>query len=275
MAGIIRKSIVAGSFYPADPGDLQELINEFLEKAETSDIGNIKALISPHAGYVYSGQVAAYSYKQVAGQRYDSVIIIAPSHAEYFDFISIYGGDGYRTPLGVVAVDCERSKKLEGESRLIKRSDYGHGREHSLEVQLPFLQMVLEGSFKIVPVVIGSQNRESIIELGKSIGRVFSGENILIVASTDLSHYHPYNEAVSLDKNVIDMIASFDSGRLLEALANNTAEMCGGGPVASAMIASGMLGADSARILHYANSGDASGDRSAVVGYVSAAFYKK
>ncbi len=275
MTGIIRRSIAAGSFYPSDPANLKKLINKYLDKAETCDIDNIKALISPHAGYIYSGQVAAYSYKQMAGQRYDTVIIIAPSHAEYFDFISIYSGEGYQTPLGVVTVDSEKSKILEGESSLIKRSEYGHGQEHSLEVQLPFLQIVLGGSFRIVPVVIGNQSRENIIELGNTIGRIFSGENILIVASTDLSHYHPYTEAVSLDKDVIEIIASFDSNRLLEALSNNTIEMCGGGPVVSAMIASGLLGADSTRILHYANSGDAAGDRSAVVGYVSAAFYKK
>jgi len=251
------------------------LINKFLDKAETYDINNIRALVSPHAGYIYSGQVAAYSYKQIDGKRFDNIIIIAPSHAEYFDFISIYSGNGYKTPLGLAEIDGEKSKILEDESKLIKRSEYGHGQEHSLEVQLPFLQTVLGSSFKIVPVVMGNQSRENIIELGNTIGRVFSDENILIVASTDLSHYHPYNEAVLLDRKAADTIESFDSNQLLEALANNTIEMCGGGPVASAMIASGLLGADSTRILHYANSGDTAGDKSAVVGYVSAAFYKK
>jgi len=122
---------------------------------------------------------------------------------------------------------------------------------------------------------MGNQNRENIIELGNTVGKLFSGDNILIVASTDLSHYHPYDRAVELDKYVEELIGSFETSQLLDDLTKDSVEMCGGGPVVSAMIASALMGADSPVILHYANSGDISGDKSAVVGYLSSAFYKK
>jgi len=272
---VIRESAVAGSFYPGDPGILAAQVEGYLSKAGPRKIGGIKALVSPHAGYVYSGQVAAHSFRQVQGEKYDSIIIIAPSHAEYFEFISVYHGDAYRTPLGTVMVDKERAAELERSSPAISMSHSGHGREHSLEVQLPFLQIALGLDIKIVPVVIGDQDRHNITALGQAIGSSFAGDNILIVASTDLSHYHPYDTAVSMDTRVRDIIASFDSSALIEELSAEEVEMCGGGPVAAAMIASRLMGADSSVILDYANSGDVSGDKSAVVGYISAAFFKK
>jgi AmmeMemoRadiSam system protein B len=270
----IRESIAAGSFYPSNPVELRSQINEFLDNAELSDIENIKAIICPHAGYIYSGQVAAYSYRQIAGKKFDSLFLIAPSHSEYFDFISIYSGDGYRTPLGLVRVDKERSKILADNCNRIKLSVYGHRDEHSLEVQLPFLQVLFE-NIKIVPIVIGHQDNQNIKELGGSIGSLFKNEKILIIASTDLSHYHPYDIAVSLDQKVKNLIDDLDPEKLMTEFIRNNAEMCGGGPVISAMIASKILGADTSKILNYKNSGDVSGDRSAVVGYLAAAFYKK
>ena len=270
----IRESVAAGSFYPASPDGLRSQINEFLDKAELSDIENIKAIVCPHAGYIYSGQVAAYSYRQIAGKKFDSVFLIAPSHSEYFDFSSIYSGDAYRTPLGLVYIDKERSKILADKSERIKLSLYGHRDEHSLEVQLPFLQVLFE-DIKIVPIVIGQQSSQNIKELGNSIGELFKNEKILIVASTDLSHYHPYDIAVTLDQKVNKLISDFDHEALMTEFITNNAEMCGGGPVISAMIASKVLSANTSKILNYKNSGDVSGDKSAVVGYLAAAFYKK
>jgi len=272
---IIRRSTVAGSFYPGDPEILTGQVQEFLSKVKPGSLGGIKAIVSPHAGYIYSGQVAAYSFGQVRGEEYDSIIIIAPSHAEYFDYVSIYHGDFYETPLGQVPVDRERAARLEEASPVIEKSHSGHGSEHSLEVQLPFLQVVLGKDIKIVPVVIGNQSPENITALGESIGSLFSHEDILIVASTDLSHYHPYDRALTLDSHVQEIIEAFDATRLIDDLSREKAEMCGGGPVASAMIASRFMGADSSVVLYYANSGDVSGDKSAVVGYLSAAFFKK
>ena len=273
-SGTIRESVAAGSFYPGNPNDLSIQINEFLDNAESSDIESIKAIICPHAGYIYSGQVAAYSYRQIAGRKFDSVFLIAPSHSEYFDFVSIYSGDAYRTPLGLVHVDKERSKILADNSKGIRLSVYGHRDEHSLEVQLPFLQVLFK-NIKMVPLVIGNQDNRNIKELGESIGSLFKNEKILIIASTDLSHYHPYDTAVSLDQKVKKLIDSFDPEKLMTEFTSNNAEMCGGGPVISAMIASKILGADTSKILIYKNSGDVSGDRSAVVGYLAAALYKE
>lgn len=270
----IRESVAAGSFYPGNPDVLRRQINDFLLNAKSEGIKNIKSIICPHAGYIYSGQVAACSYKQIKGATFDSIFIIAPSHSEYFDFISIYNGDAYRTPLGAVYIDKERSRILSDESPRIELSRYGHRNEHSLEVQLPFLQILFE-NIKIVPIVMGQQNSQNIKELGSAIGKLFKNDNILIIASTDLSHYYPYDTALVLDGKIEDLVTNFNSEDIMSCFLNNDLEMCGGGPVISAMIASKDLGADSSRILSYKNSGDVTGDRTAVVGYLSAVFYKK
>lgn len=273
----IRQAAVAGSFYPGNEGSLSGMVANFLKDAVNEALPDIIGLVSPHAGYIYSGQVAACSYKQVEKRKYESVIIIAPSHSEYFDFNSVFDGRAYKTPLGIVEVDTERAERLAGNTtykNYIKLSDFGHRSEHSLEVQLPFLQTVFE-NLKIVPVVMGRQDKKSIESLGNAIGVTFKGENILVVASTDLSHYHDYNTAAALDALVIDYINSFDPILFAGAVSSEEVEMCGGGPVAAAMIASGIFGANSSKVLCYKNSGDTGGDKSAVVGYLSAAFYKK
>ena len=273
LSGNIRESIAAGSFYPQNSNTLRNQINKFLDNVEKLNLKNIKALICPHAGYIYSGQVAAYSYKQIIGERYDSIFIIAPSHSEYFDFVSIYSGKAYRTPLGQVNVDVKRSKTLASYNSNIKMSESGHRNEHSLEVQLPFLQVIFK-DIQIVPIVMGLQNKSNIEELGNAIGEFFKNENILIIASTDLSHYHPYDVAVSLDRRVEKMVKNFDIEGLQNEFLKENAEMCGGGPVVSSMIAANILGAAKSKIIKYQNSGDISGDKSAVVGYLSAVFYK-
>lgn len=269
----IRESIVAGSFYPNDPYVLTMQIEDYLNNAKLLDLNNIKALICPHAGYIYSGQVAAYSYKQIINKKFDSIIIISPSHSESFDFISIFDGDAYNTPLGKVNIDKKRSSLLVENNPKIQFSDKGHNNEHSIEVQLPFLQYMFEG-FEFIPAVIGSQSRQNIHALGKTIGEIFKEENILVIASTDLSHYHPYNDALVLDKQVENLVEKFDIENLETEFLKNNIEMCGGGPVAAAMIAAKNLGANKALILKYLNSGDVSGERKAVVGYLAAALFK-
>lgn len=273
----IRQAAVAGNFYPDNESALSGMVTDFLKDAVNEALPDITGLVCPHAGYIYSGQVAACSYKQVEGKKYETVIIIAPSHSEYFDFNSVFDGRAYRTPLGIVEVDTERAERLTGNvthKNYTRLSDSGHRREHSLEVQLPFLQTVL-ADFKIVPVVMGSQSKKNIESLGNAIGEIFKDESILVIASTDLSHYHDYKTAATLDNSVIDYINSFETVQFADAVTSDKVEMCGGGPVAAAMIASRMLGANSSKVLCYKNSGDTSGDKSAVVGYLSAAFYKK
>jgi len=273
----VRESVVAGSFYSANPTTLKETVISYLKNAPYKGIKNIRGLVCPHAGYIYSGEVAACSYRQVGQKSYDSIIIIAPSHAEYFDFNSVFAGKAYKTPLGLVEVDIARCRALEQGPQyggFIQISNYGHRKEHSLEVQLPFLQVVF-GDFKIVPVVMGSQNRANIEGLGNAIGNVFKGQDILIIASTDLSHYHPYDTAADLDREISNGLKEFDPVKFTDAIVKDEYEMCGGGPVAAAMIASKLLGADRSEVICYKNSGDVSGDRSAVVGYVSAVFYQE
>ncbi|MBM3700068.1 MAG: AmmeMemoRadiSam system protein B [Actinobacteria bacterium] len=273
----VRESVVAGSFYSANPSTLKETVISYLKNAPYKGIENIRGLVCPHAGYIYSGEVAACSYRQIGQKPYECIIIIAPSHAEYFDFNSVFAGKAYKTPLGIVEVDIGRCRALAQcpqYSGFIQISNYGHRKEHSLEVQLPFLQVVF-GDFKIVPVVMGSQCRANIESLGNAIGTVFKGQDILIIASTDLSHYHPYDTAAGLDREVNNALKEFDPVKFTDAIAKDEYEMCGGGPVAATMLASKLLGAGRSEILCYKNSGDVSGDRSAVVGYVSAVFYKE
>ena len=268
----VRKPAVAGSFYDGDPGRLSHQVDLLLTQAEDKDLkGAIRALVSPHAGYMYSGLAAAVGYKALRGSTYDAVLMVGPSHRESFDGVSIYPGDAYRTPLGDVPIHKEIRAALAAKSPVFVLSDVGHRSEHCLEVQLPFLQKVL-GEFSFVPMIVGNQSKEICLSLGTAIAEVARGKNILLVASSDLSHYHPYNTAVSLDRRVIDQVESFDELALMEQIETDRVEACGGGPVVSVMHAAKLLGANRSQVLFYCNSGDITGDKSAVVGYLSAAF---
>ena len=268
----VRKPAVAGSFYDEDPGRLSHQVDLLLTQAEDTDIkGTIRALVSPHAGYMYSGLAAAVGYKALRGSTYEAVLMVGPSHRESFDGVSIYPGDAYRSPLGDVPIHTEIRAALAAQSPVFVLSNVGHRSEHCLEVQLPFLQKVL-GEFSFVPMIVGNQSKEICLSLGTAIAEVARGKNILLVASSDLSHYHPYNTAVSLDRRVIDQVESFDELALMEQIETDRVEACGGGPVVSVMHAAKLLGANRSQVLFYCNSGDITGDKSAVVGYLSAAF---
>jgi AmmeMemoRadiSam system protein B/AmmeMemoRadiSam system protein A len=277
----IRRAGVAGAFYPADPAQLSSMIEGFLDQVRfTPADGRIIGLVAPHAGYIYSGPVAAYAYRQLTGLQVKRVVIIAPSHIIAFEGASIYNGEAYETPLGIVPVDMEFCRQLAEKSDLLELSATGHetvqgGRmEHALEVQLPFLQKVI-GSFSLVPIIMGDQSYEVCRTLGNALADLINDQNTIIVASSDLSHYHPYNEAVMLDKKVITAISEWDYYNLCRNVNGRLWEACGGGPITATMIASEKLGADESEILRYANSGDVpAGDKSRVVGYTAAIFYK-
>lgn len=276
-AAAIRKPAVAGTFYPADSKRLKEEIESYLERVtvDRSD-KDIVALIAPHAGYMYSGPVAAYAYRQVQGKDYDTVVVISPAHREYFDFSSVFSGQGYETPLGLVPVDEESVSALDKHPESsVRASGEGHiySSEHALEVHLPFLQVVL-GSFRLVPVVMGSQSRDCCLALGKALAEVLAGKNALIVASSDLSHFHTHEKAQSLDMGVVERIDGFDPDGLLSDIARHKSEACGAGPMAAAMYAARDLGATVAENIHYATSGETSGDFSQVVGYTAGIFCK-
>ena len=231
------------------------------------------AFIAPHAGYMYSGQVAAYSYKILEGKHYEVVVIVAPSHRAYFKGASVYPKGGYRTPLGIVPIAQEFTEALKQRSPLISYVPQAHTQEHSLEIQLPFLQVILK-EFRLVPIVMGEQDFYTCEELSKAIVEVIKGKKVLLIASTDLSHFHPYAKAVELDQVVLEHVSEFDPEGLSKDLKRGRCEACGGGPTVVVMLAARALGANHGEVLKYANSGDVTGDHSSVVGYMAATLYR-
>jgi AmmeMemoRadiSam system protein B len=204
----------------------------------------------------------------------DIVVVIAPSHCEYFTEISIFDGYAYSTPLGTIPVDKDLAQELVEQSPQIVLSDKGHRfEEHALEVQLPFLQKIFD-NFRFVPVVMGEHSQDNIQSLANGLARVLKDKKALIVASTDLSHFYNDEKANSLDQVVIDDIENFDEEKLFLDLQSGECEMCGGGPVMATIKACKLLGANKSQVLLYRNSGDITGDRSDVVGYLSAVFLK-
>ena len=266
----VRRPAVAGSFYPADPQTLSRQVREFLSRAPKEKVaGEIIALVSPHAGYMYSGQVAGYAFKLVEGMKFDAVVVVAPSHRTSFQGASVYDRGGFETPLGLLPVEKGLCQKLKEESSLIQYVPQAHAEEHALEVQLPFLQATL-GPFNLVPIVIGDQSYRTCQVVGQAIARATLGKKVLLVASTDLSHFHPYEEAVKRDNLILEDLRHFDPQKLAQDLESGRGEACGGGPVMAVMIAAREKGANRVQVLKYLNSGDVTGDRSSVVGYAAA-----
>ncbi|MGQ9647000.1 MAG: AmmeMemoRadiSam system protein B [Thermodesulfobacteriota bacterium] len=271
----IREPAVAGMFYPDKPDVLSREVKQYLEKAQKEKLeGEIVALVSPHAGYMYSGQVAAYAYKQIEGKSFETVVVVAPSHRALFKGASLYDRGGYRTPLGVVPIDTELSKKMMEKRKEIQFIPEAHAEEHSLEVQIPFLQVVLK-PFKLIPIVMEPYwSWETCQSLATAIAETVGGKNVLLIASSDLSHFHSYQKAVELDRIVLGHIERFDPEGLNHDLKQGRCEACGGGPIISIMLAAKALGANKGKVLKYLNSGDVTGDRSRVVGYAAGVFYK-
>jgi AmmeMemoRadiSam system protein B/AmmeMemoRadiSam system protein A len=279
----VREAGVAGSFYPADPKVLAATIDDMLAHATPQPIhGPILAVVAPHAGYPYSGPVAAYTYAALKGHKYARVVVIAPSHFEAFDFTSVYEGDGYATPLGTVPVDKAFVGQLAKMSPTIRLSSRGHdptsaGAEHAIEVELPWLQRVL-GNFQLVPIIMGDPSYESSRALGVALAKLIQSENkdggTLIVASSDLSHYHPYDDAETIDQKTLHALEAWDYLSMSRNFETRVWEACGGAPIVAAMIAAERMGANQAQVLKYANSGDATGDHSRVVGYSADVFVR-
>ena len=279
----VRTAAVAGSFYPADPKILSTMIDEMLAHATEPLIADpILAMVAPHAGYVYSGPVAAYTYAQLKGRKYARVVVIAPSHYESFDYSSIYDGDAYATPLGNVPVDKVFARQLVKMSSTMRLSSQGHdptsaGGEHAIEVQLPWLQNVL-GNFELVPIVMGNQSYENSRTLGVALAKLIKADgksgDTLILASSDLSHYHPYEDAVKIDHKTLDALQAWDYFSMSRNFQSRVWEACGGAPIVAAMIYAERMGANQARVLKYENSGDVTGDHARVVGYSADVFVK-
>ncbi|MGA2205316.1 MAG: AmmeMemoRadiSam system protein B [Terracidiphilus sp.] len=276
----VRPPAVAGAFYPADPKELSQMIDDMLAKATPPPVdGEILAAVAPHAGYPYSGPVAAWTYAALKGHKYSRVVVIAPSHYVGFDFTSVYDGDAYTTPLGQVPVDKEFARRLVKMSSTIQLSDKGHqatqdAPEHSVEVELPWLQTVL-GNFELVPIVMGDQSYESSRALGVALAKMLRDDHdTLVLASSDLSHYHTYGEAETIDHKTLHALEAYDYLSMSRNFDSRVWEACGGAPIVAAMIYAERMGANKAEVLRYANSGDVIGDRSRVVGYSADLFIK-
>ena len=260
----IRESVIAGTWYPGNAQKLSKEIEGYLDQAKTPTLnGEVVALIAPHAGYMYSGGVAAYAWTP-REQPFDRVLIVAPSHRTYFEGASVYSQGGFRTPLGVVPLDRELLEQLLRQPAAINDLPEAHSQEHSLEIQLPFLQVVLK-EFQLTPLVMGEQSYANCQSLATAIAAACQNKRVLLVASSDLSHYHAYQEAKTLDQLVLDAVSAYDPKALDEQLRKGNCEACGAGPIMTVMLAARQLGANQAKVLHYANSGDVTGDRRGVV----------
>jgi len=269
----VKEPSVAGTFYPADKKELKETVENFLSRAEKGKRdGRIIAIISPHAGYQYSGQVAAYAYKEIKDSDVKKVILIGPSHHVGFKGASVYTKGSFRTPLGDVAINEKLAKSLLNENADVTFYPEAYGKEHSLEVQLPFLQTVLK-DFTIVPILIGSPTKQTFDHLISRLADILD-EKTVIVASTDLSHYHDYHKAIEMDSKIIsavERLSVMDAGQLLQ---DGRSEMCGAFPVIIAMEAARIYRANLGVLFKYANSGDVTNEKDRVVGYASIGLFK-
>ncbi len=271
----VRKPCVSGQFYPGTAGELQPLVQTYLNSAAAGSAPNVRALIVPHAGYPYSGPVAAEAYKAVAGQTYEAVIIIGFTHRVPFRGVYVDTHDFYETPLGRVPVDKAMAEAIRHANPLLQGGPSGGNlQEHSVEVQVPFLQTVMS-PLKIVPIYMSLQDLETAKILAAGIAGAIDGKKVLILASTDLSHYHPYDRAVKMDGEFISLAEKSDIVRLEAATESGAVEACGTGPVMTLLTLAKTMGWGSPRLLRYANSGDIMGTRGEVVGYAAMAIDAK
>ena len=270
----IKEPNVSGQFYSANPGRLAAHIDQFFADAEVSPTDkNVLILISPHAGYVYSGGVAAYGYKALSRKTYRTIIVMAPSHHYPFDGVSIWKDGAFRTPLGDVPVDSDFAAKLLEQNEDFINAPQAFDREHALEVQLPFLQKTFQ-DFKIVPVIFGQPGKKICEAFAESLDRLIADrQDVLVVVSSDMSHYHDYASAQNKDRRTIQAIESLAVDDFWNKTSSRDMEMCGSHPVTAALFLAKKRGLQP-EVLKYANSGDVSGDKSRVVGYSSIIFYK-
>lgn len=260
----IRKAVWAGQFYEADPARLSRLLDIYLESAEVKPVsGEVVGIISPHAGYVYSGRIAACGYRPIKNQEVSTVVIIGPSHQYGFEGCSIYLKGGFETPLGVTEVDEQLAREL---SRV---SGFGyipeaHQKEHSIEVQIPFIQKIFPQA-RIVPVVMGFQTERTIRALAAALAKVLAGKKAMVVASTDMSHFLSKNEANDLDSRTINLIKALDTKTLMRKVERAENIMCGGGPVLALLLYAQKLGPAKVEVLEYGDSTAAGGPTTQVV----------
>jgi hypothetical protein len=270
-AAQIKEPAVAGSFYPADAAALRSSVDRYLSSASRSaDRQRPMALIVPHAGHQYSGAIAAEGYARLKGRPISTVIMIGPSHHVHLKGVAVYPGDGMRTPLGVVPVDVKTARSLVSPADDIRPDAAPFAREHSLEVQLPFIQRAFGGKVSVVPLLVGSPTQASLASLSAALGRILRNDpHALLVISTDLSHYHDQTTALAMDRRMIDAMERLSARDLELYLRSGTGEMCGAWPTVYGISAARAAGATHAVRYRSATSGDVTGDRKSVVGYAA------
>jgi len=270
----IRPSPIAGSWYTNNPEKLAAEMDNYLDSASLLNLdGDVIALIAPHAGYIYSGAVAGYAFATVRDRDFDLVALLSPLHAPHRSAFLTSAHAFYATPLGNIPVARDAVNEVDE----ILRAELGfgitaitHDREHSLEIELPFLQRSLKSDFALLPIMIRSTNAQELAVLGQALAKILRDKNALLVASTDLSHFYSQEDAKILDSEMLHQIESFSPKGVLQAEERGRGFACGRGAVASTLYAARELGAKNVKILHYATSGDVTGDFSSVVGYASA-----
>ncbi len=275
FAGEPRYSYVAGAFYPSDKEELSSIIDGFLSKAPEAAAppGELKALIVPHAGYIYSGQTAAYSYKLLQHKHFDTVILLGPYHKGIFSGASIWKKGPWETPLGRVPVDETLAQAIANESSLFNFTQDAHSTEHSLETQVPFLQKVLK-DFKIVPILVSDPSPDNTGELAGAIYKHIQNKNVLVVVSTDMSHYHEDPTARRMDGRTLELIQKMDGRAILRGSEMKTNELCGLAATLTLLDLAKLMGNTKVELLNYSTSADTTQDVSRVVGYGAFSVYE-
>ncbi|HCL00088.1 MAG TPA: AmmeMemoRadiSam system protein B [Candidatus Marinimicrobia bacterium] len=276
MAENIRKPAVAGTFYAGSPQSLDREVATYLKNVPDSVFqpSRLFGIISPHAGYSCSAPTAAYGFRLMYKFPVKTVIVIAPSHSDYFQGVSIFHGEGYETPLGVVPVDVDLCQRLKSNSKNAILSAVGHQSEHSLEVQLPFLQKIYPDGFNLVPITVGVTTAEDLREFAEALFNTTAGEQVMVVASSDLSHYYPHEIACRKDAHFIKLLEDYDLESLGQGYDDQSLEACGLGPILVLMHYADHSGQAKCKSLDYRTSGDTCSSKSQVVGYVSAVVYE-
>jgi AmmeMemoRadiSam system protein B len=275
----LRPSPIAGTWYEGRPEALKHNIDAYLNNAKLPELpGDVIAVVAPHAGHRYSGPVAGYAFAALRDQAPELVAVISPMHHPYAQPLITSSHDAYATPLGVIPIDKHAVNELD--AILIKELGLGlsavpRDPEHSLEIELPFLQRALTSDFKLLPVMVRAQDPHSSQELGKALASVLHDKNFVLVASTDLSHFYDQETARKLDSEMLRQIEAFSPEGVFEAERTGKGFACGHAAVAAVLWASKELGADTVKLLHYATSGDVTGDYSGVVGYGAAAILRQ
>ena len=279
MNSYVREPAVSGIFYPKDPNELDSNLQSLFKDPNfgpgklppSNSNERIYGMVCPHAGYMYSGAVAANGYYEVSSSKFESAIIIGPNHYGLGSDIALMNNGSWKTPLGEISIDTELSHEIYQNCKIVNVDELAHSRDHCIEVQLPFLQYIRE-EFKIVPIILVNQDKNTCLKLSNGIYEVIKDKNFLLIASSDLTHYESNSQAHEKDNLLISSILSLDIEAFYSVLFSFNVTACGYGAIATVMEISKKLGAKKGKLLKYATSGDIAGDTKSVVGYSSILF---